>query len=815
MRTLIYDLRLALRSLARRPLFTATAVGVLAVGLGSSLLVFSWIYSMVWRPYPAVENGRQIRMVGLFPRQGEPISLSLPDFFDLRDAMKPVAKVAAEELQGISWVVDGAPGRAFTGVVSSNYFDMLGLTPQLGRFFVEREDQGGDAPTAVLSDKAWRRRFGADPGVIGKTVEINKHSFTIVGVAPRDFVGTDVGLSLDLWVPLGVSSVIVPWASDPPERNNHWIRGLARLGTGVDPRIVQARADQVSARLAAAYPDSNRDYTFRFMTLIESPWGAAHFMAPVLAIVGVMVLLVVAATAANVAGLLLVRSRERRRELAVRLALGASRRRLLGPLLAENVLLALAALALGSAVLPASKALFMSFLPPIPVPLDPTMDIGALGVLGGVALALLTALLASLAPAFEQRRIAVDRVLREEGARSSGGRRHRRFRDALVITQVALGFVLLATGALFLRAVGAGEKLSPGFRSDHLLLADVDLFPFGYDGASGTAFLDQLRERIASDPGVAQASFTRRLPLDIGGSSSGPIEVEGYQPAPHENTNVRFDQVGQSFFQTLGIPIVAGRAFTADEVEGRGEPAAVISRAMAARYWKGRDALGGVIHWGSRELRVVGIAADIPWKDRDEAPRPFYYLPLGQSARATMPAMTLVVRTKGDPLAFTPRLREIVTAAEPALPLAAVKSMDEHLEISLIKQRVAASMLSVFGGVALLLAVVGLYGVVALTLRQRLHELALRAALGASPNDLVRLTLRHGLRNAALGLAIGAVAAAALANLLRSLLLGLPPFTPSPWLAALALLVAGTALASWLPARRAAHLDPAAVLRQE
>jgi len=792
MRSFFYDLRLAVRSLARRPAFAATAVGVLAVAVG---------------------HGGELRVVGMFPERGEPISLSLPDFFDLRRELAPVAQVAAAELQAASWIVDGAAERTFAGIVSSNYFDTLGLRPQLGTFFVADDDRPGATATAVLSDKAWRRKFDADPAIVGRTVELNKRSFVIAGVAPAGFVGTEVGLSLDLWVPLGSASLFVPWAGDPTARDNHWIRGIARLRDGVDARNAQAGADRLSAQLAAAYPDRNRDYRFRLMSLTNAPWGATHFLAPVLGVVGAMVLLVVAATAANVAGLMLVRSRERRRELAVRLALGADQRRLLGPLVAENLLLALAALAVGSTVLPASKRIFLSFLPPVPVPVDPTMEVGAAGVAFGVALALVTALLASFAPALEQRRVTVDRVLREEATRTSSGRRHRRFRDLLVVAQVGLGFVLIATGALFLRAVGVGQDLSPGFRADHLLLADVDLFPLGYDDAEGTRFLNELRDRIAGDPGVVSASLTRRLPLDLGGSSSSPIGAEGYTPAPGETNVVRFDQVGVDFFSTAGIDLVAGRPFTAEEVAGGdgAERVAIVSRAMADRYWHDRDAVGGTLLWGERRVRVVGIAADIPWRERDEAPIPFFYVPFGQSYR---PGMTLLVRTTGEPLAFAPRLRELVAAADPALPLAAVKSMQQHLEISLIKQRLAATMLTMFGGVALLLAIVGLYGVVALTLRQRLRELALRSALGAAPGDLVRLTVAHGMWNAALGLLLGGIAAAGLATAMRSLLLGLPRFDPTAWLAALVVLGSGAALASWLPARRAARLDPAAVLRQ-
>lgn len=810
---LFRDLRFALRSLARRPLFTLTSVSILAVGLAASLLVFSWIYSMVWRPYPAVKDGRSLRIVLMQTKQGQPMSLDLPDFFDLRRAMMPLAKVGAEELEGVSWEIDGVPSRAFAGIVSSNYFDMLGLKPERGRFFVESEDHNGGAPTAVLSDKTWRRKFGADPGVLNRTITINKHTFTIIGVAPRGFIGTKVGLSLDLWVPLGVSSVVIPWASNPPQRGNHWIQGLARLAPGVSPQTAEARADVISKRLAATYPDSNRNVSFRLMSLVDSPWGATHFMAPVLAIVGAMVLLVVFATALNVAGLLLVRSRERRRELAIRMALGAGRRRLLVPLVLENLILALAALALGSAVLPASKALFLSFLPPVPVPVDPTMAIGGLGIAFGILVAVGTAIVTSLGPALDQRRVSVEQVLREE-SQGAGGRSHRRFRDLLVIVQVALGLVLLATGALFLRAVGVGEHLSPGFRSGHLLLADIDIFPLGYDTARGKQFLSQLRDRIAADPQVIDATMTRRVPLDLGGSGSATVSVEGYEFSPDESKLVRLDQVGLDFFKTLGIPLLAGRPFTPQEVAGsRGtERVAIVSQAMARRYWKNGQALGGTMRVGSVSIRVVGIAGDVPWQDRDEAPRPFFYLPLGQNYR---PTGTLIVRTHGDPLAFAPRLRKIVAAADPGLPLSAVKSMGQHLEISLIKQRLAATMLGTFGVVALLLAVVGLYGVVALTLRQRMRELALRAALGATPSDLVRLTVRRGLRNAAIGLALGAVLAAGLATMLRSLLLGLPAFDPVAWCGALVLLAAGTTLASWLPAHRAARIDPMEVLRYE
>lgn len=804
-----HDFRLALRNLARAPGFSALAVAILAVGIGASLTVFTWTQSLVLRPFPSVPASGELRVVSGRSEGGEPMALSAPDLRDLARELAPRVALAGVEMQSLSLFHAGRPERIWGGIVSGNYFDVLGVRAAHGRFFLPEEDRvAGAHPVAVLSDAFWRRRFAADPQVIGTTLQLNNSAFTVIGVAPEKFLGSENGLSLDLWVPIAMQEVVYPGTGRLERRDDHWLRTIARLAPEIDDRGAQAALDALAVRLAELHPGTHRGKSWRIETLARSPWGATQYMAPVMTILSAMVVLVLLTTAANVANLLLVRGLGRRREMAVRLALGAGRGDLVRQLAVESLLLSLAATAFGLGFSRWAIGGLTALMPPLPVPIAPNLELGPLGLLVAAALALASTLLAGLAPALEATSGRLEAALRDEAA-GVGGRGRQRLRQALVVAQVALCCVLLVGGTLCLRAVGAGRGVELGFRPEGLLLAGIDLFPNGYNAERGRELQRRLLERISRIPGVESASLGRRLPLDLGGSSSVFLEIDGYAPAPDEEILVRLNQVGPGYLRTLGAELLRGRDFSPDDRRGS-LPVAIVNETMARRYWPNGEALGRTIAWGDEAITVVGVARDLKFRDLGERPQPFFFVPLAQVYRGDC---YLHLRTAGDPLALVPALRAAVAEIDPTLPLSAVKSMDEHLKIALFKQRIAAWMLSLFGLVALALSAVGLYGLAAYAFAQRVRELGLRLAIGASPSDLLRLMLGQGLKLVGLGLAIGLPLAIAVGQLLRAILLDVSPFDPLAFGAGLLLLAAVALLASFIPAHRAAALDPARALR--
>ena len=810
------DLRSAWRMLSKSPGLSAVAIAVLGVGLGACLMVFSWVQWLVLSPFPGVPGGSSLRVIAGRSAQGSLISLSALDYRDLAREGAPFFEAAALEMQAMSITVGAAPERIFGDVVSGNYFDLLRLRPQLGRFFLPDEDQvAGDRAVVVLSDALWRTRFAADPGIVGRTVQLNSRAFTVVGVAPADFLGTEVGLKLDVWVPLAMQEVVYPGQGRLTERGDRWLRCLVRLRDGVGPAAAGDFLRGFGARQAATYPKSNADLDFALLKLSEAPWGATQVMAPVMAVLAAMVLLVLLVTCANVASLLLVRGIGRRREFAVRRALGASRGRLVRLLTTESLLLAVLAAAVGIVAAVAVKGSIYRLFPPVPVPINTETPIGPVGYAAAAVLALFVAIAAGLAPALQAGREGIEAGLREgSGAVAGASKRRGRGRRTLVVVQMALCTVLLVSGALLLRAVRAGQAASPGFDSHDVLLAGINLFPNGYDRARGIALEEQLLDRLQADPMVEAAAIGRRLPLDLGGSSSAFLTIDGYTPPKGDDVLVRYNQVSRGYMKTMGIAVLAGREF--DRADREGAPlSVVVNESMARRYWPGGSldgALGGTFKWGEGKLAVVGIVRDIKTRDLGESPEPYFYLPLGQSFRHDG---YVTVRTRGPALAFTPRLRALLAELDPNLAMFAVKSMEEHLQIALFKQRLAASTLTAFGLLALLLAGIGLYGLIAFAVGQRRRELGLRLALGALPRDVVRLVLGEGLRLAALGLAIGALAAVGVGRLLHGLLLGVSGTDAVALGGALVLVAAAVLLASYLPARRAGRLDPMVALRHD
>jgi predicted permease len=721
------------------------------------------------------------------------------------------AEVAAFDLTALNLTAGEQPERVWGMIVTGNFFDVLGVRAAAGRTFRPDEDTTtGTHPVAVLSHDFWQRRFHGDPGVVGSTLQLNRQAFTVIGVSAAPFQGPMAGLRVDVFVPLAMQPLVQPGGDRLAARGSRWLQALARLDPGVGQAQAQAAFDTHSSRLDASYPDTHDGYRLVLFQFWKSPQGASGFLAPVMAVLGAMALLVLLLACANVANLLLVRALSRRREIAIRLSLGAGRGLIVRQLLIEGLLLSILAGVCGLGIAAWGRNLLTAFIPTTDAPVAPYFPADA-GLLGFAALlSLATGVLFSLVPALQATSPDVASTLRDEAGAVSGGRKGM-VRSGLVVAQITLSCLLLITAGLFVRSLGRAAEVDTGFSARNVLLAKVDLFPGGYDEERGRTFYRELLRRLENLPGVESASLASAVPLDFGGSSSTSLVIGGYTPGPREDVVVELYQVGPDYFRTLGIPLVSGRDFTARD-DAEAPLAIIVNESMARRYWAGRDPIGGTVQTGQKTFTVVGVAKDGKYQQLGEEPQNHFYLPVLQSYR---PEMTIHLRTAGDPAALADSLRREVRALDADLPLTALKTMREHLRISVFSQRLAANFLGSFGLLALVLATVGLYSLIRSVVSQRTREMGVRMALGARPRDIERLVVGEGMVLALIGLGLGLALAIGITRFLASLLLGVSATDPVIFVVITALLAGVSALSSYLPARAAAGVDPIVALRAE
>ena len=809
MGSFLRDLRFAVRLLLKSPGFAVISVLTLAVGIGANTTVFSWMEGILLRPLPGVPRQEDVRVIWGHARDGGLRSLSVPNVRDMQKSLGPL-RVVASSITPANLTGGERPERVWAALITGDVFDVLQVKPALGRGFLPEEDGAPSAhPVVVLGYDFWQRRFLGDAKTVGSTIQLNGHPYTVVGVAPRGFIGTEVGLKMDLWVPLAMQPQLQSGGSRLDSRGSNWLQGLVRLQPGATQAQAQAALDALAVHLEKQYPDSNDGERFRLYHFWDAPSGASGILRPVLSVLGVMAALVLLLACANVANLLLVRALGRRKEVAIRISLGAGRGRLVAQLLTESLLLVTAAGGLGLLLATWASGLLLAAFPPTDAPVIPSFPIDGRVVVFAAIVSLVTGLLFSLAPAAQLASPGIALTLRDEGGAVAGGRKGV-LRSGLVVAQLIVSCVLLITAGLFLRSLGKADGIDPGFRERNILLASLDIFPNGYDEAHGKAFYRQLMEHVAARPGVEAVTVSTLVPLDFDNWSSS-LTVDGYQAAPKEEITISFFVVGPDYLHTLGIPLAGGRDFTAQDDE-RAPKAIIVNQAMADKYWRGRQALGGRVKIGKEQYTVVGIARTGKYHALSETPQPFFYLPVLQDYQS---GMILHVRTAGDPLRLADTMRAEVRALNPDIPLVTVKTMRQHLRIAVFTQRLAATFLGGFGVLALLLATLGLYSVIRFTVSQRTRELGVRAALGARPGQIARLVVDQGMRLAGLGLIVGVGAAFGLTRLLASQLLGVSATDPLVFLTVALLLTAVSALASWLPAQAAAAVDPNVALRAE
>jgi len=802
------DMRLGVRMLRRNPGFTVLTILCLTLGIGANAAVFSWVEGILFRPYPLVPH--QERLVALSGTAGEEREqTSWPDLLDLQKSCTLCETVFVSSITGATLSI-GERAEVTTGsIVSANYFDAIGVQPILGRGFAPGEDTGRNGhPVVVISYRLWQTRFRGDPEIIGKTQRLDNVVHTIIGVAPARFYGTFVGRVMEFWVPASMVEVYNAGSNKLEDRGARWAEAFVRLKPGVTRNQAQQEISAIAARLEVAYPATNRGRGIKVWPLWNTPFNHASHLLPTLQIMVVVAMFVLFIVCANVGNLLLVRSFARRHEMTVRLAMGASRGRLVRQLVTEGLLLSTCGAAGGMLVAYWCRHALVLFFPGDVLYLPGEIDGRVLGL--SAAVCLVVTLAVGLVPAFQTRRLALAETLKTEASAVMGARGRAWFRSSLVVLQVTLSFLLLVGATLLMQSLSKIRATSPGF-STQVFDTSVPLVTAGYDAPRAKIFQDELIQRVRALPGIEEAAYARVVPLSYQSYSSTPIAVDGYEPQPDEQPTAEYNEVSPDYFATMSIPLISGREFTRADDENA-PPVAIVNQTMVARYWRGKNPIGQRLEVKGNWVLVVGVVKDSKYYSIEETPRPFFYVPLRQyfaiepdiHIRTTQPLETIQ----------TALMRE-VRALDPNLALYEMITLQEQVNRSTSEQLVAVTLVALFGGLALLLASIGLYGVMSYTVSQSTRELGLRMALGAGASNVLRLVLSRGLLLTTTGIMIGIVLALLLTRLLGNLLYQVSPRDPLAFAAAFAVIALASTAACFLPAWRATRTDPIRALRAE
>jgi predicted permease len=807
------DLHYGLRSLRKSPGFTITAVLCLMLGVGATTAVFSWIEGILLRPFPAVQGQeRMVAVVSVIGRTNERDDLSFPDLQDYEKYCTLVDSFLIDRIFGTTLSIGDRAERATGSVVSANYFQALGVRPILGRAFSPEEGTGRNAhPVTVISYQTWKSRFHGDPNIAGKTQMLNGVRHTIIGVAPENFFGTFVGYAFQFWVPTAMQEVFDAGGYKLEDRGARWIEGYAKLKPGVTIEQAQAEMSAVAQRLERQFPDADRGRGVRLYPLYRTPFNNAGTLFPTLRITLVVACFVLLIACANVGNLLLVRSFARRREMTVRLAVGAGRARLLRQLLTEGLILSILAAIGGLALAYLCRNMLVLFYPPRPgVTVNLPADIDWRVLLLSAGVCLVSTVLFGLVPAWRASDLDLAAALKNEAGAVIGARRRAYFRGGLVLLQVALSFVLLVGTGLLLKSLDRMRNISPGFATDGVLTTGFDLVGAGYDGPRARVFQDTLLNRLRAIPGIDSAAFARITPFSYRGYFSASIEVDGYHPAPDEQPISEYNQVGPGYLATTGVPLVRGREFTNADDENAA-PVAVINEVMAARYFAGRDPVGQRLLVKGKPLRIVGIAKTAKYHNLIETPKPFFYTAMRQDPTTQV---NISIKTRLGADAIAPAFGREIRAIDSNLAVSEIITMREQVDRMSWTQRAAFILLAIFCGVALILAAIGLYGVMAYAVSQRNRELGLRMALGASGRDLIRLVMWDCLALTLAGLTTGLAAAFGLTRLIADLLIKVSPHDPAAFVMAFVAAGVVALIACFIPALRAMNTDPVPALRE-
>jgi len=821
----LQDIRYATRTLRRSPGFTLVVLLTLALGIGANAAIFTLIDALMLRPLPVRDPGSLVQLATDGPL-GAVANFSYSDFTRFRDENEVLSGVfAISNLNGLEVDVDGHPEPVHADLVSGNFFSLLGVSGHIGRTLTAQDDDRGANAVVVLSYGYWKRQFALDASIVGRTIALGGRPFTIIGVTPPSFAGLSVDALPDIYIPLMMEPALRNGKSWLDQRAFHWMRVVGRLKPGVAMAQAASDLDLIHRRIISDTPMSDwaakdrENFAAQKVVIKSAAAGLAFdlrskFSEP-LSILMAMVGLVLLIACANVANLMLARGTARRREIAVRLAIGAGRRRLVRQLIVESVVVAAGGGVLGLllAYFSSGGLVALMAIGRDPIILDVNPDVRVLAFTGVVSM--LAAIVFGLAPAMRATRVDLTPALKQDtrGVVSTGFRLGQT--RVLMIGQVAFSLILLCGTGLLIRTLANLESVDPGFDRNNVLLFHVDPTRAGYKGPALAGLYRQMLERLAAIPGVRSASLSLMLPITGGGGWNNGVEVEGYTPRPDEDMRVDLNSVGPGYFETMGTRLLEGREFTARDTEGSPR-VAIINQSMARYFFADGNAIGRKFGWGPdknrEDFEIIGVAQDSKYETlREEVPHAAYV----NCFQGPLWPMGFQLRTRVKPVAIVPEVRGQVASFGEAIKVDGFGTLDEHVERSLGQERLMVALSSLFGGLALLLTAIGLYGVMAYAVARRTGEIGIRMALGAKRSKVLWMIQRETLILVLIGAAVGLPAAVAISGFISSMLFGLTPTDPLTLIAATSLMLGVAALAGYLPARRASRLDPMRALRYE
>lgn len=814
----LQDLRYTIRILIKNPAYSLLAILTLGLGIGGNATIFSWAEGAIREPLGGAADQQHLVAVAGVRQPGDRCcTFTYPDYKDMNEQTSDVFEgVLAAELSQINLSSDGDPVRIAGQTVSGNYFKVLGIRPLLGRFFVPEEDQTPlSAPVSVISYGLWQRRYGGDPNIIGKTQILNNRNFSIIGVTPKNFIGTFTGYAIDIWTPIMMQGAFYPQPNGErtKDRELFWLEGFARLKPGVSMEQAQERLNTISLQIQKDFPtELHRGFTFKIFPLNKTPFGLSDTLSPAIDLSQWVLILVLLIACANLAGLVLARSLARGQEIAVRMAIGASRTRVIRQMLTESMLLSLVGGCVGLYLAYLLQGGLAAFFPTnsIRITVNGKMDGRVLLMTAGITL--LTGLLFGLFPAIQSSRRNLVRSLKlRQGAVASGSGRSWA-RSTLVALQIALSLVLLIGATLFFQSIRNTQKVNYGFNPNHILTANVDLFSSGYDAERGKVFYQQFLTKIQSMPGVLSATYVWRMPMSPRLPQYFPVTVPGYvAPSEKDRPYAEHNKVGPNYIKTLGMQLVAGRDFTEQDVESA-PTVSMINETMAKRYWPNQNAVGQRVQAMGKWTEIVGVVKDAKYHTVSEDARPYIYLPLYQF-HDTLAGV--VIRTSGNPDQMKQALQSTARDMNPHLLIFDIRSLLDYMGFSTFSQRMISTLLAIFSALALALASMGIYGVVSLGVAQRIHEIGIRMALGSQRSAILALILRQGVIMAIIGLVVGLIAAYIGGHYIANEIYGISPTDPATYAGVSLLLLLIAVIASLIPASRASRVDPLKSLREE
>lgn len=815
MHTFIQDLRYGFRVLRGSPGFTFVAVLTLALGIAVNTTVFSWIDTVLLRDLPGTTGGDRLVAIEEIEPKLEGHNISYPDYRDYCDNLKLLSGIALSDNPKPFSIGEGERAqRAWGELVTGNYFDVLGVKPFLGRLFLpeERDEKIGAHPVAVISHRLWRSRFGANPAIVGKTIRVNRHELTIVGVAPPGFGGISRGLVFDIWVPMTMGQPLNV-GRYLNARGSHPFQAIARLRDGATVEAARAEIVALASRLAAQYPATNYGISATVVPEVEAHAGAQSLLRAPLKLLMAMCGVVLLIACVNVANLLLARSASRQKELSIRLALGAGRHRIARQMLTESLVLA----SLGAfAGIPLAMWMgpTLGYLAPnmIGLPISVDVPLSGMALFFTVLISAAAAVLSGISPAIHAIRADMNEALKEGGRSGSSSAASHRMRSVFVVSEVALALVTLVGAGLFISSFRSARTTNPGFNASNVLISQFQLSGAGYDPLQRDQFCTRLRERLLSAPGIVSVSYADVIPLGFGLGPGVGFQIDGYMPARGEDMSAGRTLVAPGYFNTLRIPMLSGRDFTTLDNPDT-EPSVIVNQAFARRYFNGADPVGRKMKAWGKTVTIIGLVKDSKYYYLNEPRRPYVYGLMRNSFVPTQ--VTFYVRTAADPADALVTLRREAAAIDPNVGAFDAMPLDEYIAGPLFPHRIAASFVTALAIVSLILAAVGLYSVMAYAVSERTHEIGIRMALGAQPRAVLGMVIRKGALLTAAGLLAGVAVALTASRLVASMLVGVSPTDPVVFGGAAAFLGSVAFLSSYLPARRATRVNPMNALRHQ